>query len=1002
MGSRRPSCGDPLPGTVAHAPRLGAVVRALALAIVAASLTLAGAPSPAVAEAEQTASVSGVVTGPNGQPLAGILVNTAAIHEDDYAYRGADSTDDSGRFVIDGLEPGEYTLAFFDNSWRVNEWWNDKAAFADADRFILEPGTHLVGMDARLSRSSVAGVVRGPSGDGIPGARVSLYGPDGSWSAFGWLESRRVDSSGSYRFDGLLPGRYGVFVEPPAESGLVGQWWPESPYSSGAMRFDVGLDEELSGIDMRLAAASRVEGMVTDDLGAPLAGALVGLTGDGEPNTSSDKYTHFVRTDSDGRYEFAALAADTYRLAIKPPDGPNLLDWNSDAFSVSRESTARVDAALLKGGSLSGVVRGRDGAAIASVALELHTSTGARIAYTNTDENGYYRFQRIVAGDYRLHMTPRPVGSTPNDDGYLTGYWPVTAPGASASFLSIRPGEQVALDPVLTPEATISGRVVDAAGAVTDVSAQLYAVTESGFTFVKWADRQDDGRYRFDDVGPGEYTLSFGSPYHVGQWWGNQPRQSLAHTFHVGRGEVLTGFDAILTPGASIAGTVSREESSTPLSVVSLYSVGTTGDVFLWSRTVGVSGQFRFGTLPPGDYKLKFADYDGVLQQEWWGDSSGAAEAKTITLGADESVTGIDAHLEQKSVSLDSVRITGSAVAGDELRAVVGMTSPPACIGTGCIIRLSYEWFADGAVTPGTASSLPVRGALEGKQITVRVTASLPYHKTSVMESAPTAAVTLPPVVPGKPSVTGTPVVGATLTATSGTWPAGSVLKFQWLASGLPIKRATGETLTLTSAEAGKTIAFRVTCSLWEHAPTTATAVAPHRVARAVTPTVTGIAATGSTLRAVTGTWTSGTAFTYEWRENGVPIPGATKSALLLKAAQAGKRITVEVTGSVAGFPTVAKVSAATGRVYLAPTPVISGKAVVGSTLTAKRGSWTSGSTFAYQWYANGGAVKGATSATLKLTSAYAGKKITVRVTGRLTGYPTTSRTSAATPSVAR
>jgi hypothetical protein len=82
--------------------------------------------------------------------------------------------------------------------------------------------------------------------------------------------------------------------------------------------------------------------------------------------------------------------------------------------------------------------------------------------------------------------------------------------------------------------------------------------------------------------------------------------------------------------------------------------------------------------------------------------------------------------------------------------------------------------------------------------------------------------------------------------------------------------------------------------------------------------------------------------------------------------------------------------------------PSIKGTAKVGSTLTAEPGAWSpSGLHFAYQWYANGTKIKGATHATLKLASAQRGKAITVDVTGSRTGYRTESATSSPTAKVA-
>lgn len=78
-----------------------------------------------------------------------------------------------------------------------------------------------------------------------------------------------------------------------------------------------------------------------------------------------------------------------------------------------------------------------------------------------------------------------------------------------------------------------------------------------------------------------------------------------------------------------------------------------------------------------------------------------------------------------------------------------------------------------------------------------------------------------------------------------------------------------------------------------------------------------------------------------------------------------------------------------------AAVPTITGTTKVGSTLTAKPGTWTSGTTFKYAWMRNGTTIKDATNATYKLVAADAATTITVKVTGTKTGYTTTSKWAA-------
>ncbi|MEU5099301.1 hypothetical protein [Streptomyces sp. NPDC020996] len=88
-------------------------------------------------------------------------------------------------------------------------------------------------------------------------------------------------------------------------------------------------------------------------------------------------------------------------------------------------------------------------------------------------------------------------------------------------------------------------------------------------------------------------------------------------------------------------------------------------------------------------------------------------------------------------------------------------------------------------------------------------------------------------------------------------------------------------------------------------------------------------------------------------------------------------------------------------RISAYKSPAVSGTAKVGSTLTAKNGSWSVKPTaYSYQWYRGSTAISGATSATYKLTSADKGRKIKVRVKGTRTSFTSGTAYSPATGTV--
>ncbi|QXT64154.1 hypothetical protein [Tessaracoccus palaemonis] len=258
------------------------------------------------------------------------------------------------------------------------------------------------------------------------------------------------------------------------------------------------------------------------------------------------------------------------------------------------------------------------------------------------------------------------------------------------------------------------------------------------------------------------------------------------------------------------------------------------------------------------------------------------------------------------------------------------------------------------------------------------------------------------------PTISGTIKVGSKVSAKAGTWTDGATLKYQWNADGKAISGATSSSYTIPASLAGKKLSVTVTGTKlpWTSVSKTsgASTVAKATLTSA-TPKISGTVKVGSKVTAKAGTWTSGTTLKYQWKVNGKSISGATKSTYTPTASRKGDKLTVTVTGSKSGYTTVAKTSAAStvkAGTLKTVTPKISGTAKVGKKLTAKAGSWTSGTKLSYQWYANGKAIKKATKSTFTATSTQQGKKITVKVTGKKSGYTTVTKVSKATAKVAK
>lgn len=134
------------------------------------------------------------------------------------------------------------------------------------------------------------------------------------------------------------------------------------------------------------------------------------------------------------------------------------------------------------------------------------------------------------------------------------------------------------------------------------------------------------------------------------------------------------------------------------------------------------------------------------------------------------------------------------------------------------------------------------------------------------------------------------------------------------------------------------------------------------------------------------------------WLRDGKPIPGATATTYKLTAADADKRISVRTSYKPFDRAAVASTSKSSGPVkrLLMKSPFlhVTGTARPGYTLSVKALRGKAGSVISYRWLRNGIAIKGATKATYRLSSADAGKRIAVRATVTYPGYKTIVTTS--------
>jgi hypothetical protein len=263
------------------------------------------------------------------------------------------------------------------------------------------------------------------------------------------------------------------------------------------------------------------------------------------------------------------------------------------------------------------------------------------------------------------------------------------------------------------------------------------------------------------------------------------------------------------------------------------------------------------------------------------------------------------------------------------------------------------------------------------------------------------------------PTITGTAAIGQTLTAHPVDWtPLQDDWTYQWYRDDTEIAGAVSSTYEVTADDAGWGLKVAVSGVKTGYASPSVSSVAVnipgHPFTTVTRPEIEGTAKVGNILTAEVSGWApTPESWNYQWYRNGGVIPGATQSSYALVGSDAGKRITVTVTGIKARYAPTSQTSTATPKVtegtFQTVVPTITGTVQVGHKLTATAPGWSpTPDHWYYRWFRNNKSISGASKSTYTLVAADAGKRITVRMTGLKTGYTTAVRTSAATTKVAK
>ncbi len=587
---------------------------------------------------ETGGSISGTVSVPDGYDPTDVWAS--ATSASGYTSRSGSVAAD-GSYRIGGLATADYTVHFqTTGSDLVAEYWDDAALRDDADAVAVVQGQDTPGIDAALAvGGTISGTVTVPAGVDPQSVYVQAYAlsADGGADA-GEPVGTNPGADGTYAVRGLPAGDYVVAFS--SWSDLVREYWDDAASFEEATPVTVTAAGTRSGVDATLTTGGTISGTVTVPSGAhPTDVHVVATSDDGTSYATGS-------VDPDGTYLVRGLLTGSYRVHFVTQGTSLVAEFYDDVLRYDLatqvpvtvgQPTEGIDAALVRGGSISGTVTAPDGFDLHGVWVYASTPDGFT-ASAQVGPDGTYTVDGLVDGAYLVQFSPPFTGS-----GLLPEYWQDARSSSTATRVTVSGANDVTgIDAALEEAASVSGTVTVPGGHDPADVAVFLSPTDAGFGYS--ASPADDGTYTVEGVQPGSYTVQFQAPGTdlAPQYWAGVYGRDAATVVTLTAGQRTTGVDAAMAVGGTITGHVTVPAG---FDVREAY-VWADGDVAGGWADVAADGGYAVRGLPPGQYTVEFGSFERGLLREYWQGTTSRPDATPVAVALGGAVTGVDAALE--------------------------------------------------------------------------------------------------------------------------------------------------------------------------------------------------------------------------------------------------------------------------------------------------------------------------------------------------------------------